>query len=115
MGVGWSQARLDTVLAESFARNETFGYAAKDAFEHFINLRANRPAELIAKFIDAKLRPGNKGTSEEELEAILDRVLTLFRYIQVGLHTHIRRCRANLKKKAGLAHMLGREKIWLNR
>lgn len=44
----------------------------------------NRPAELIAKFIDGKLRAGNKGTSEEELEGILDKVLVLFRFIQVG-------------------------------
>jgi hypothetical protein len=44
----------------------------------------NRPAELIAKFLDEKLRPGNKGTSEEELEGILDKVLVLFRYIQVS-------------------------------
>jgi len=45
----------------------------------------NRPAELIAKFIDGKLRAGNKGTSEEELEGILDKVLVLFRFIQVFL------------------------------
>jgi cullin-4 len=43
----------------------------------------NRPAELIAKFIDSKLRAGNKGTSEEELEGTLDKVLVLFRFIQV--------------------------------
>jgi len=43
----------------------------------------NRPAELIAKFIDGKLRAGNKGTSEEELEGILDKVLVLFRFLQV--------------------------------
>jgi hypothetical protein len=46
----------------------------------------NRPAELIAKFIDGKLRAGNKGTSEEELEGTLDKVLVLFRFIQVGYH-----------------------------
>lgn len=43
----------------------------------------NRPAELIAKFVDEKLRAGNKGTSEEELEGTLDKVLVLFRFIQV--------------------------------
>ena len=43
----------------------------------------NRPAELIAKFLDEKLRAGNKGTSEEELESILEKVLVLFRFIQV--------------------------------
>ncbi|CAN1302291.1 CUL4 [Linum perenne] len=42
----------------------------------------NRPAELIAKFLDEKLRAGNKGTSEEELEGTLDKVLVLFRFIQ---------------------------------
>ncbi|THU61819.1 hypothetical protein C4D60_Mb07t27280 [Musa balbisiana] len=42
----------------------------------------NRPAELIAKFVDEKLRAGNKGTSEEELESMLDKVLVLFRFIQ---------------------------------
>jgi len=38
---------------------------------------------LIAKFIDSKLRAGNKGISEEELEGTLDKVLVLFRFIQV--------------------------------
>lgn len=46
-------------------------------------LSQNRPAELIAKFVDEKLRAGNKGTSEEELEGTLDKVLVLFRFIQV--------------------------------
>lgn len=32
----------------------------QDAFEQFINQRHNKPAELIAKFLDAKLRTGNK-------------------------------------------------------
>ncbi|XP_050290224.1 cullin-4-like [Quercus robur] len=34
----------------------------------------NQPAELIARFLDEKLRAGNKGTSEEELEGTLDKV-----------------------------------------
>ena len=45
-----------------------------------------RPAELIAKFLDAELRAGNKGQTEEELELLLDRALILFRYISVRLH-----------------------------
>eukprot|EP00250_Pteridium_aquilinum_P020546 c24859_g10_i1 orf=422-2893(-) len=76
------KARLDVVWEKSFYENEAFANAIKDAFEHLINLRQNRPAELIAKFIDGKLRAGNKGTSEEELENTLDRVLILFRFIQ---------------------------------
>jgi hypothetical protein len=48
----------------------------------------NRPAELIAKFLDDKLRASNKGTSEEELEGTLDKVLVLFRFIQVSTMFH---------------------------
>jgi len=74
--------RLDGVLEGSFHRNEAFGNSMKDAFEQFINQRHNKPAELIAKFLDAKLRTGVKGVSEEELEGTLDDALVLFRYIQ---------------------------------
>ncbi|KAG7019515.1 Cullin-4 [Cucurbita argyrosperma subsp. argyrosperma] len=76
------KASLDTIWEESFSKNEAFSNTIKDAFEHLINLRQNRPAELIAKFLDEKLRAGNKGTSEEELEGTLDKVLVLFRFIQ---------------------------------
>ncbi|KAI3740107.1 hypothetical protein L2E82_30525 [Cichorium intybus] len=73
---------LDTIWDRSFSKNEPFSNTIKDAFQHLINLRQNRPAELIAKFVDEKLRAGNKGTSEEELEGTFDRVLVLFRFIQ---------------------------------
>ncbi|KAF7840480.1 cullin-4 [Senna tora] len=95
------KASLDTIWEESFFKNEAFSNTIKDAFEHLINIRqklgpsldnaglvharmhpSNRPAELIAKFLDEKLRAGNKGTSEEELEGTLDKVLVLFRFIQ---------------------------------
>eukprot|EP00873_Tetraselmis_striata_P009147 jgi/Tetstr1/429411/TSEL_019321.t1 len=74
--------RLDDALSASFAKNEAFANTMKDAFEQFINQRHNKPAELIAKFLDSKLRTGNKGISEEELEGTLDNALVLFRYIQ---------------------------------
>ena len=44
-------------------------------------MRPNKPAELIAKFIDSKLRSGNKEQTEEELEELLDKVMVLFRYV----------------------------------
>lgn len=43
-----------------------------------------RPAELIAKHIDAELRLGNKGQTDDELEQGLDKALVLFRYISVS-------------------------------
>ncbi|KAL0321370.1 UNVERIFIED_CONTAM: Cullin-4 [Sesamum radiatum] len=76
------KANLDRIWEESFYKNEAFSNTIKDSFEHLINIRQNRPAELIAKFVDEKLRAGNKGTSEEELEGTLDKVLVLFRFIQ---------------------------------
>ena len=37
----------------------------KESFENFISARINKPAELIAKFVDTKLRAGNKEATEE--------------------------------------------------
>eukprot|EP00958_Prasinococcus_capsulatus_P024111 scaffold3731_cov381-Prasinococcus_capsulatus_cf.AAC.3 len=75
------KSKLDSILDDCFQKNEIFSYALKESFEYFINYRQNRPAELVAKFIDAQLRSGNKGASDEQLEATLDKVLILFRYI----------------------------------
>lgn len=73
---------LDSVLDSSFFASEELSHAIKDSFETFINVRQNKPAELIAKFVDLQLRGGGKGTNDVELESLLDRVMTLFRYIQ---------------------------------
>lgn len=77
------KAGLDDVMTNAFSCNELFSQALKDAFEYAINTRQNKPAELIAKFIDGKLRSGNKGLSDEQLEAALDQALSLFRFISV--------------------------------
>jgi len=82
------KAKLDNILSASFYVKQTdktneFQQALKDSFEKFINQKENRPAELTAKFIDSKLRTGSKGQTEEQLEDILERVLTIFRFIQV--------------------------------
>jgi cullin 4 len=53
-----------------------------DGLSSGINQRLNKPAEMIAKFIDQKLRLGNKEGSEEELDNVLDQVLALFRMTQ---------------------------------
>lgn len=36
---------------------------------------------VSAKFIDSKLRAGNKEATEEELERLLDKIMVLFRFI----------------------------------
>lgn len=73
--------KMDRVVNECFQKQEKFVYSLKEGFEYFINRRPNKPAELIAKFIDSKLRAGNKEATEDELEKILDQILVLFRFI----------------------------------
>lgn len=79
------KSKLDEMLCSAMQRNEAFANSLKEAFESFINQRQSKPAELIAKFIDGCMRSGGmKGQTEDELESILDKVLVLFRYIQVS-------------------------------
>jgi len=73
--------KLDNILKSCFRNNEKFVTSLKDAFESFINQRQNKPAEMIAKFVDSKLRAGNKEASEEELEKLLDKIMVIFRFI----------------------------------
>nr|XP_005902314.1 PREDICTED: cullin-4A [Bos mutus] len=73
--------RVDHVIDVCFQRSEKFVNLMKESFETFINKRPNKPAELIAKHVDSKLRAGNKEATDEELERMLDKVMILFRFI----------------------------------
>lgn len=73
--------KMDGIVSECFSSSDKFVLALKEAFEHFINQRLNKPAELIAKFVDGKLRAGNKEATEDELERLLDKIMVLFRFI----------------------------------
>jgi len=73
--------KLDTIMLECFQSNETFIVSMKESCESFINTRQNKPAELIAKFVDSKLKAGNKEASEEELERLLDKIMVIFRFV----------------------------------
>ncbi|KAF6264244.1 Cullin-domain-containing protein [Scenedesmus sp. NREL 46B-D3] len=75
------KAQLDGVLRGAFQASPGFADQLGSAFQSAVNSRSNKPAELVAKFIDAKLR-GSKGVGEGELEAALDKALVLFGYIQ---------------------------------
>ncbi|CAG8562028.1 588_t:CDS:10 [Paraglomus occultum] len=74
--------KLDDIVKDAFKGTENFVNTVKESFESFINQRQNKPAELIAKYVDSKLRSGNKSMNDDELESVLDNVLILFRYIQ---------------------------------
>jgi len=72
--------KLDLIVGDCFKSNEQFIVSMKESCESFINVRQNKPAELIAKFVDSKLKAGNKEASEEELERLLDKIMVIFRY-----------------------------------
>ncbi|ETO13463.1 hypothetical protein RFI_23907 [Reticulomyxa filosa] len=67
------KAKLDRVVNESFHNDRQFHHAIRHSWEHFLNVRQDKPAELIAKEA--------RGTSEQELEDCLDRVMDIFRFI----------------------------------
>ena len=67
---------------EKRAVNRSFLNASTDAFTDGFRVRRNKPAEMIAKFLDRAMRRGQKGSSDEEFMHILDSVLGLYRYTQ---------------------------------
>lgn len=43
--------KMDNIVSVCFKKNEKFSNSLREAFEHFINQRANKPAELIGKLL----------------------------------------------------------------
>ncbi|GAA5869095.1 hypothetical protein JCM8547_008696 [Rhodosporidiobolus lusitaniae] len=70
------------LVQDCFANAPEFAAAINGAFEFFINKRENKPAEMMAKYLDAKLRSGNRSMDDAQLEATLNDVLYLFRFTQ---------------------------------
>ncbi|KZT09051.1 Cullin-4B [Laetiporus sulphureus 93-53] len=60
--------------------NKDFGYALIDAFQSGFKTRRNKPAEMIAKYLDRAMRKGQKGKKDEEFQAELDAMLGLYRF-----------------------------------
>ncbi|MQL77050.1 hypothetical protein Taro_009434 [Colocasia esculenta] len=73
--------KYDKIINLAFNNDKTFLNALTSSFEYFINLN-NRSPEFISLYVDDKLRKGLKGVSEEDVEIVLDKVMTLFRYLQ---------------------------------
>jgi cullin-4 len=70
------QEKMEDVLKKSFGNQDSFRVTLKSSFENFINLRQNKPAELLAKFVDKKMR-GEKGLNDGDVEVTLDKVRRL--------------------------------------
>ncbi|OBZ79494.1 Cullin-4 [Grifola frondosa] len=60
--------------------NKEFSYALIDAFQTGFKARRNKPAEMIAKYLDKAMRRGQKGKKDEDFQAELDAALGLYRF-----------------------------------
>jgi cullin-4 len=74
------QQRMVDAVMSAFANDDRFRLALKNSFEHFMNLKANKVAEFMAKFVDKQLRV-QKGANDTEVESTLEHMLTLFRHL----------------------------------
>lgn len=89
-----------------------FKGSMKAAFEHFINLKHNSSAALIAKYVDRKLR-GEKGTTEEEVERALDQVGTAYIHVYT-VCVYCMPCDDNVHVESVLYYIWGREDPFLS-
>ncbi|KAI7823845.1 cullin C [Gamsiella multidivaricata] len=72
--------KFDAILTSAFAKDKAFEKAINYAFETFINLNPKAP-EFMSLFIDNKLKKDFKGKSDDEVDSILSKTTTLFRFL----------------------------------
>jgi cullin-4 len=73
---------IEVMYKEAFSSSETFKAAVKAHFEIAFTTKTNAAAELLAKFVDSKLR-ASKAT-DSDTEKTLDKVLVLFRCVRAS-------------------------------
>ncbi|KAG9015626.1 Cullin-3 [Tulasnella sp. 427] len=84
--IQWMQSVLelkdktDKLLKGCFADDLSLQTTLSDAFETFINDNPKSP-EYISLFIDENLRKGLKGKSDQDVDIVLEKTITVFRYI----------------------------------
>ncbi|KAG6828744.1 hypothetical protein H0H92_006882 [Tricholoma furcatifolium] len=61
-------------------RNPDFVRAVSDAFSIGFKARRNKPAEMIARYLDRTMRKGQGASSDAEFEQVLDSALALYRF-----------------------------------
>ncbi|KAL4252320.1 cullin family protein [Abortiporus biennis] len=72
--------KFDKVWVQCFQCDREIENGLTEAFETFINLH-EKASEFISLFIDENLKKGLKGKTETEVDAVLDKTITVFRYI----------------------------------
>ncbi|TPX57782.1 hypothetical protein PhCBS80983_g03594 [Powellomyces hirtus] len=73
--------KFESILKKSFDGDRAFEAAMNTALERSINCNKRSP-EFVSLFIDENLKKGLKGKTEEEIDALLDKTVTLFRFVE---------------------------------
>lgn len=73
--------KFDRMWKECFKEDTILETAITKSFSDFINL-FDRCSEYVSLFIDDNLRRGIKGKTEQEVDEVLEKAVTLLRYIQ---------------------------------
>lgn len=72
--------KYDIILLEAFHSHQDVKNTMTRAFSQFIN-KNGRSAEFVSLFIDDNLKKGLKGKTEQEVDTVLEKTVSLFRYI----------------------------------
>ncbi|CAH8621759.1 unnamed protein product [Heterobilharzia americana] len=73
--------RANELLTRALNNQTIFRNQINADFEYFINLNPRSP-EFLSLFIDEKLKRGTKGMADQDVDAIFDKCIVLFRYLQ---------------------------------
>ena len=74
------RALCDRILSGSFHADKSFSNGIQSCFEQVLNSNPATP-EYLSVFLDSNLKKDLKGKSDEEVELVIDKVMTLFRYL----------------------------------
>ncbi|KAG8876272.1 Cullin-3 [Tulasnella sp. 332] len=72
--------RFEKLLKVCFADDKSIQTTVNEAFKSFINSNKKSP-EFISLFIDENLRKGLKGKSDQEVDVVLEKTITVFRFV----------------------------------
>lgn len=72
--------KFDSILDTAFVKDTGCETSINEAFESFINTNKRAP-EFISLFIDENLKKGLKGKTEAEVEDVLRKTISVFRFL----------------------------------
>jgi len=73
--------KYDSFVKESFGEAKEFQTCLKAAFESFIN-KDTRTAQFLSLYVDELFKKTVKGLTDADIEAKLEQVVTIFRFLQ---------------------------------